>query len=136
MKKEKIRLIAIIVLSLCVIVTGITLSMISAANGDIAGGTASAFIAATIFVFGLFVFIRGNRDIKRGFPLKDERSRKVVEKATSKAFLVTIYLLLAIGFLSEDVIHFRDVSQATSITVGIMALLFALFWLYYNRKEL
>ena len=47
---------------------------------------------------------------------------------------VTMYSLLAIGFLSEDVIHFRDVSQAASVAVGIMAILFAVFWAYYNRK--
>jgi uncharacterized membrane protein len=73
--------------------------------------------------------------MKKGFPLQDERSRRVMEKATSKAFLITLYLLLAIGFLSEEVIHFRDVSQATSVAVGGMAILFAALWVYYNKKE-
>ena len=72
--------------------------------------------------------------MKEGYPLKDERSKKVIEKASSLAFYVTLYLLLAIGFLSEDVIKFRDVSQATSLAVGGMAILFAVFWAYYNGK--
>ena len=52
------------------------------------------------------------------------------------AFYVSLYLLLAVGFLSEDFISFRDVSQATDISVGIMALLFAIFLIYYNKKEI
>jgi len=72
--------------------------------------------------------------MKKGFPLQDERSKRVMQKAMSMAFLVSLYLLLAIGFLSDDIIKFRDVSQATSAAVGGMAILFAVFWVYYNRK--
>ena len=74
--------------------------------------------------------------MKQGYPLKDERSRRVMEKATSTAFYVSLYLLLAIGFLSDDIIKFRDISQATGIAVGGMALLFLIFWVYYNNKEI
>ncbi len=133
--KDKIRMIAIMTVSLCVIATGILFSLNSFMKGDTAGGTAGAFIAVIIFAFAVFVFIRGNRDLKGGFPLRDERSGKVIEKATSKAFYVTLYLLLLIGFLSDDIIKFRDVSQAMGIAVGGMAILFAVFWAYYNRKE-
>jgi uncharacterized membrane protein len=134
--KDKIRMTAIIIISLLVITTGALFSLKSFAIGEIAGGVAGVFIATTILVFAIFVFIRGNRDMKKGFPLQDERSRKVIEKATSKAFYVSLYLLLAIGFLSDDLIKFRDVSQAISIAVGVMAILFAVFWAYYNRKEI
>jgi len=134
--KEIIRMIALIIVSLFVTVTGILFSFKSFTKGNISGAIGGGFIAITILVFAIFVFRRGNRDIKEGYPLKDERSKKVIEKASSLAFYVTIYLLLAIGFLSEDVIKFRDVSQATSLAVAGMAILFALFWTYYNRKEI
>jgi hypothetical protein len=64
--------------------------------------------------------------LKEGYPLKDERSRRVMEKSGYKAFLVSFYLLL-IGYISEDIIKFRDASQATSVAVGGMALLFLIF---------
>jgi uncharacterized membrane protein len=134
--KDKIRMIAIMIVSLFVIATGTLFSLTSFMKGNIAGGVGGGFIAITILAFAIFVFRRGNRDIKKGFPLQDERSRSVLEKASSKAFYVSLYLLLAIGFLSEDIIHFRDVSQATSLAVGGMAILFAVFWAYYNRKEI
>ena len=134
--KDKIRMTAIIIISLLVITTGTLFSLNSFMKGDMAGGVAGGFIAVTIFAFAIFVFIRGNLDMKEGFPLQDERSKKVLEKASSKAFYVSLYLLLAVGFLSDDLIKFREVSQATSIAVGIMAILFAIFWIYYNRKEI
>lgn len=132
--KEKIRMTALIIISLFVIATGALFSYGSFKNGEIVGGILGAMIALIILIFAFFVYKRGNRDLKNGFPLKDERSRKVIEKASSLAFYVTLYLLLAIGFLSDDIIKFRDVSQATSLAVAGMAILFAVFWAYYNRK--
>ena len=134
--KDKIRMIAIIIVSLFVIATGALFSLKSFTKGNIAGGILGIVIAIIILVFAISVFRRGYGDVKKGFPLRDERSRKVIEKASSLAFYVTIYMLLAIGFLSEDIIHFRDVSQATGLAIGIMAILFAVFWAYYNRKEI
>jgi uncharacterized membrane protein len=58
-----------------------------------------------------------------------------MEKASSKAFYVSLYLLLVIGFLSDEKIKFRDVSQAMSAAIGAMAILFAIFWAYYSRKD-
>ncbi|MCP3682864.1 MAG: DUF2178 domain-containing protein [bacterium] len=133
---DKIRIIAVLIVSLLVIVTGAFFSIQAFSRGDVESGIAGGFVAITILLFALFVFVRGNRDLKQGLPLKDERSRRVVEKASSMAFYVSLYLLLAVGFLSEDAIPFRDVSQATSITVGMMAILFAGFWVYYNRKAM
>ncbi|MFH1501022.1 MAG: DUF2178 domain-containing protein [archaeon] len=132
---EKARLIAIVILSIIVIVTGALVSIMSFKNGEIAGGILGIIIAIIILIFAMIVFKRGNRDLKQGLPLKDERSKRVMEKATSMAFFVSLYMLLALGLLS-DVIKFRDASQVTGVAVGIMALLFLIFWIYYNRKEI
>lgn len=134
--KDKARLIAIVILSVFVILTGTLLSVKTFAKGDIAGGILGLIIAISILAFAIFVFRRGNRDLKEGYTIHDERSKRVMEKALSKAFLVSLYLLLAIGFLSDDLIKFRDVSQATSVAVGGMAVLFSAFWIYYNKKEI
>lgn len=132
---DKIRLVAIIIVSFLVITTGSIFSLNSLLQGDVIGSLLGGIIATIIVVFAIFVFVRGSRSLKEGFPLHDERSRKVLEKASSKAFYVSLYILLGIGFISET-ITFRDVSQATSVAVGIMAILFAVFWAYYSRREL
>ncbi|MFH1585211.1 MAG: DUF2178 domain-containing protein [archaeon] len=133
---EKARLALMILISIFVIVTGIFFSYGPFKNGEFAGGILGIIIAIIILGFAIFVYRRGNRDLKKGYPLKDERSIRILEKASSMAFYVSLYALLAIGFLSDEIIPFRDVSQATSVTVGFMALLFAIFWFYYNRKEM
>ncbi len=134
--KDKIRLTAIIIISLLVIATGALFATKAFMKGEVAGGILGAIIAVIILIFALFVYSRGNKDMKKGFPIQDERSRKVLDKASSKAFYISLYLLLLVGFLSDKIINFRDVSQATSITVGVMAILFAGFWAYYNKKEI
>lgn len=134
--KSKARLAWIIIVSLLVISTGALFSVNSFMKGEVAGGILGGVIALIILGFFLFTAIRGSKDIREGYPIKDERSARVMEKATSKAFLVSLYLLLAIGWLSDDLIKFRDVSQATGVAVGGMAVLFAAFWLYYNRKAI
>ena len=128
-------MVAILVISILVIVTGVFFSYGSLKNGEISGAVLGAIIAIIILAFAIIVFKRGNEDLKNGFPLKDERSRKVMDKASSRAFYVSLYVLLAVGFVS-DYLPFRDISQATSISVGLMALLFLGFWIYYNKKEL
>ena len=133
-RNEKVRLLAIAVIGALVIVTGSLFSYMSFVKGDVWGGVVGIIIALVILGFAVFVYRRGNRDLRAGYPLKDERSRRVIERATYMAFLVSLYLLLAIGWLSEGVLKFRDVSQATSIAVGGMAILFGVFWVYYNRK--
>jgi uncharacterized membrane protein len=135
-QNERIRLIAILIVSLLVIVTGTLFAYSSFRKGDIGAGVLGIIIAVTILGFALIVLKRGNKDLREGYPLKDERSKRVMEKASSVTFYISLYVLLGIGFLSEDWIKFRDVSQATSIAVGCMALLFLILWIYYNRKEL
>ncbi|MBW2989747.1 DUF2178 domain-containing protein [Candidatus Woesearchaeota archaeon] len=132
--RDKARMAAIAIISLLVILSGALFSVKSFMEGEIAGGIIGIFIAAMILAFAFVVFRRGNRDLKQGLPLQDERSRRVMEKASSLAFYVSLYLLLAVGFFSDGIIKFRDVSQATGLAVGGMALLFAVFWAYYNKK--
>jgi len=135
-RKDKVKMIFLLILSFLVIATGSLWAFTSIRKGDIGGAISGGIIALIILIFALFVFIRGSKDMKQGHPLEDERSKRVMEKAMSMAFIVTLYLLLGIGWLSEDIIKFRDVSQATGAAIGGMAILFAIFWLYFNKKEI
>ncbi|MBU0761004.1 MAG: DUF2178 domain-containing protein [Nanoarchaeota archaeon] len=132
-RNQKIRLFAIAVLSLFVILTGALLSYSSFKKGEFSGGILGIVIVIIILGFAVFIYRRGNRDLKEGYPLQDERSKRVMQKAMATTFLVSLYLLLAIGWLSEDLIKFRDVSQATGVAIGGMAVLFLAFWIYYNK---
>ncbi len=134
--RDRVRLIAIVIISILVIVTGALFAYGSFRNNNVPGGILGIIVALIILIFALIVYKRGKKDLRRGLPLKDERSKKVMQKAMSMAFLVSLYMLLLLGFLSDKIIKFRDVSQATGISVGIMAVLFAIFWAYYNKKAI
>lgn len=134
-QNDLIRLIAIFILSVFVLATGIYYTSSALYRGDLPGAVLGGAIALIVLAFAILTYVRGNKDLREGFPLQDERSRRVTEMAASKAFYASLYLLLALGLLSETV-EFRDVSQATGVAVGGMALLWAIFWLYYNSKEI
>jgi uncharacterized membrane protein len=132
---DKRRLIAISIVSLFVIATGILFWVHAFIKGDVVGGISGSLIAIIILAFAIFIFKKGNRDMREGYPLEDERSKRVKEKASSRAFYVSLYLLLLVGLLSDSIIKFRDISQATSAVVGGMTILFVAFWIFYNKKE-
>ena len=135
-RRDRLRLTGILTLSILVVITGALFAITSFRKGEVSGGILGALIALTIVTFAFITYRRGTSDLKNGFPIHDERSRRVVEKASSKAFHISLYLLLAIGFLSDGTLKFRDASQAIGAAVGGMALLFLGFWLYYNKREL
>jgi len=82
--KDKIRMSAILIVSLFVIVTGTLFSYHSFKNGEIVGGVVGTVIALTILAFAISVYRRGNRDIKEGFPLQDESLLVVASVSTSR----------------------------------------------------
>jgi len=76
---------------------------------------------------------RSLKSIKEKTPLEDERMTKAKTKAASLAFYISIYLLLAIGYLGDG--FFERPSQATGAGVMGMAIIFLLAWLYFERKS-
>jgi uncharacterized membrane protein len=106
-------------------------------RGNFLGASLIIVIALTIVVFFIGYTRREFKSFKEGFPVEDERSNKVRTLAGYKAFLISIYWILIIGWASSNGwIQFRDVSQATGAGILGMAIIFGLCWLYYNRKEI
>lgn len=130
---NKIKAVLIFLLAVSV---AVGLIIYAFTSGNLGYSVVLVVIAAILLLFfGLFA-LRRYKDAVKGMPFEDERSKRVMEKAAANSFYVTLYFLLAIGMLSEDLIKFRDVSQATSVAVGGMAILFFAFWTYYNKKEI
>ena len=98
-KTESLRLIAILLISIFVIVTGALFSYGSFKNNNIYGGILGIIIAIIILSFAIIVYKRGNSDLKGGFPIQDERSRRVTEKASSLAFYVSLYHICVLSCL-------------------------------------
>ena len=132
--KDKERTILMGVVSALVILTSLLWFGTVLSKGEIGNALFLAVPAVIIVIFAVGVFLRNYRSVKGGFPIEDERSKRVMEKAMAKAYLISIYLLLAIGWASDDLIQFRDASQATGAGIMGMAIAFALCWAYYSRR--
>ena len=76
-------------------------------------------------------------DAKKGLPLYDERSKKVLNLAFEKSFLISVWWLLILSWISDEwnLIEFRDVSQALGAGILGMVIILGVCWLYYNRKQ-
>jgi uncharacterized membrane protein len=128
------KLIVGILLSITLVLYAITAGI---KRGNFLGTSFLIVIALTIMVFFFGYIRRELKSVKEGFPVEDERSNKVRTLAGYKAFLISIYWILIIGWASSNEwIQFRDVSQATGAGILGMAVIFGLCWLYYNRKEI
>ena len=131
---DKKRVVLMGVVSALVIMSSLLWFGTVLGKGEMGNALLVAVPAIIIVIFAIGVFLRGYKSLKGGFPVEDERSKRVMEKAMAKAYLISIYLLLAISFASDSMIEFRDVSQAMGAGIIGIAMAFALCWLYYNWR--
>ncbi|MFA6255396.1 MAG: hypothetical protein WC675_05215 [Patescibacteria group bacterium] len=140
MKKDKIRLILIATGTILLLTTAILYSLMIAQKEKInLGNLIPLIIPLLIIIFMAFFIIRRYKGIKSGMPLEDEYSKKVMLKASSVSYYLTLYWLLFIGWFEEPIanlfgLQHLDAGQTTGAgIVGMAIFLFAL-WFYYSKK--
>jgi len=140
MKKDKLRIILMSIVSVLLLGTISLYAYQVISGGEVNLGSLIAFIIPLlIIVFMAFFIIRRYRDIKSGMPLEDERSKRVMTQAASKSFYVTLYWLLFISFFESSLAgafgaEHLDASQTVGGGILGMAVAWFVFWLYYNKK--
>ena len=89
-------------------------------------------IIVVLVAFALIFGIRRLKSERRGEPAEDELSKKIMQKATSTAFYVSLYWWLVMSYLSEN----WEMETGSVIGRGIlgMALIFVLSWFFYKVK--
>ena len=100
-------------------------------GGGFAEGDLFQFgIIGLLVIFALYLGIRRLISERKGQPAEDELSKRVLQKAASTSFYVSLYMWLVISYISDS----RELATHTWIGVGIlgMAVLFAGSWLYHN----
>jgi len=80
--------------------------------------------------FALFLGFKRLTSAKRGEPAEDELSKKIMRKASSVSYFISLYLWLAIAYFSERI----NYETHTIIGAGIlgMAVIFGICWLVIN----
>ena len=89
-------------------------------------------IIVVLVAFALIIGIRRLKSERRGEPAEDELSKKIMQKAASTAFYVSLYWWLIMSYLSEN----WEMETGSVIGRGIlgMALIFVLSWFFYKMK--
>ncbi|KPL15116.1 MAG: hypothetical protein AMS23_01275 [Bacteroides sp. SM1_62] len=89
-------------------------------------------IVLILVAFALIIGIQRLRSQKREEPAEDEYSKKLMQKASSLAYYLSLYLWLAFIFFHEDL----QLETESLISTGIlgMAILFAVCWFYYKMR--
>lgn len=97
---------------------------------DLFGSVLSFSIALVVALFGLIFLKKRYDDLKTGQPMVDERTQRVKEQAGYYAYLISLYLWLAILF-------FNDTEANTLIGRGMvgMAVIFVASWAVLNWKD-
>jgi hypothetical protein len=99
-------------------------------KGHIAGNAQEIVMAGIVLVvvgFAVFLGVSRLRSRRRGEPAEDELSKKVMTRASSLAYYVSIYLWLFVMYISD-----KTTLEAHSLVgAGIagMAVVFVLCWL-------
>jgi hypothetical protein len=101
---------------------------------------ASIGILAAVILIGVFVIWKMLKETRSGFPLKDERTRRVTGKAATYAFYIGSYFMIALmlmNILSREFrgVYLFDAGYALVISTLVQSLTFIGFRLYFERKE-
>src|SRR5512139_2732736 len=83
-------------------------------------------VIIVVVAFALLLGYKRISSAKKGEPAEDEMSRKVMQKASSLSFYISIYLWLAIGYFSD---RFNcETHTVTGAGILGMAVIFAICW--------
>jgi len=89
-------------------------------------------IVLMVIAFGFYVGVTRIRSARRGEVPEDELSRRMLRRASSRAFYISLYLWLVVLYLSEE----TAMPGHTLIAGGIvgMAVTFAGSWIFLKWK--
>jgi peptidoglycan/LPS O-acetylase OafA/YrhL len=89
-------------------------------------------VIVIVVLFALFFGYKRISSSRKGEPPEDELSKRVMQKASSLSYYISLYLWLAIMYFSEEL----NYETHTIIGAGIlgMALVNAVCWLVFNFR--
>ena len=100
----------------------------------------SVGILATIVLLGVYAIWKIQKELRSGFPLKDERTLRISGKAAYYAFHIGSYFMLALmlgNILSSELrgVFLLDGWYALIYSIIAQSLMYLGFRAYFERKE-
>jgi len=133
-QKNKVRVGVMMGLSMTVIASALVMAIFGGVLDNLILAVVIILIVGISVIFLIYAAKAMMRDINKGIPFRDERSKKVVEKAAGNSFIVMIYLLLAIGWYSDNSNIELLPTDVTGIGILGGSVSFAVFWVYFNSR--
>ena len=89
-------------------------------------------VIVIVVLFALFFGYKRLSSARKGEPIEDELSKKVMQKTSSLSYYISLYLWLALMYFSEKL----NYEAHTIIGAGIlgMAIVFAVCWIVFNFR--
>ncbi len=133
--KDKLRIIVIGTLGILVVLTLSVFAIPIFLGGRLFEGGIAIVAALLLIVFTAVFLKRKYEEAKKGIPMQDERTKRIFERAAYKAFLISIYWLLAISFAVDyGLVEFRDIQQAIGAAILGMTMILGLCYLWISRR--
>jgi uncharacterized membrane protein len=97
-------------------------------------------ILATIIIIGVYAIWKIQKELRSGFPLKDERTQRVSGKAAFYAMHIGLYFMIALmltNILSREFrgIYLLDGWYALIFSIIVQSSMYLGFRIYFDRKE-
>jgi uncharacterized membrane protein len=137
---DRTRLAMMATVSAAVIVTAMLWIVPVALQGMIVEASAMLIIALVLATIAIWQLRRVRDSVKSGLPIEDERSKRVKEKAGYYALLASIWFILGFSWFHSFMVEEFGwpaliTRHAFSLSIGIMAAFFMVFWAYQSRKS-
>jgi peptidoglycan/LPS O-acetylase OafA/YrhL len=121
----------VLIISAMVLATTI-LWVVSSKTSQNFGGIAQFSIILVVIGFGVYIGVSRLKSGKRGEPAEDEMSRKILQKASSTSFYISLYMWLGVMYFSDRT-KLETHSQIGSGILG-MAVIFCVCWIFYKIR--
>lgn len=83
-----------------------------------------------VLLFAAFVGVQRIRNVRKSQPAEDELSRQIMKRAAGTSYYLSLYSWLALMFFSDKTK--MEISSFIGLGILIMAIEFALSWVYFN----
>jgi peptidoglycan/LPS O-acetylase OafA/YrhL len=90
------------------------------------------FVLILVVAFAVFVGYKRLKSVRRGEPVEDELSKRIMQKTAAWSFYISLYLWLAVMYFS-DKLHLETHTLIGGGILG-MAVIFAGCWMVFNFR--
>jgi hypothetical protein len=130
--KDRLRIFGTIALFALVFLSIVLLFALMADKGRLYESTGWLVLGVIILAFSVLYLKGGLKDARNGLPFQDERTKKILLHANSTAFKLSIWWLLFLMYIADEI----DIIPRHVAAAGIagMALLFFISWIWYDQR--